>query len=208
MSTLGKRGRDLFTVVYCNTTLSGVTSLCRMLSLHTLTSTPPVECAMHFGTPVVPLEYTIRKGSRNATRSKTRSSFPSAACKKVASVCVLPSPSMPAGRPRNRGCVTTPSNSGTTSCMPVTSWLILGRRSIVLPLYTAQSSTKTYFGLICTRRSRMPLAPMSVLLELKSAPKLTVAMKTMNVSKLVDLGIENTGSPHFSVPHIHLDRRS
>ena len=151
---------------------------------------------MHFGTPVVPLEYTIRNGSLNATLSKSNTALPFAASKNASRETVRGKPSRPAGLPGKRGCETTPLNSCTPS-MPLTISLILGRKSIVLPLYTVQSSTKTYAGLICSSRSSIPLVPMSVLLELNSPPRLTTAMNVMNVSKLV-LATTATRSPFLT----------
>jgi hypothetical protein len=70
---------------------------------------------MHFGTPVVPLEYTIKNGSLNATLSKSNTAFPFAASRNASSVTARDKPSRAAGLPGNRGCATTPLNSDTPS---------------------------------------------------------------------------------------------
>jgi hypothetical protein len=151
---------------------------------------------MHFGTPVVPLEYTIRKGSRKATRSNTKSSSPFAASTKLSNVTVFSNPSKLAAFPGNLGCVTTPLNSSTLP-IPSTISSIFSLKSTVFPLYTAASSTNTYLGLICTNRSRIPFVPISVLLLLNNPPELTIAINVIKVSKLV-LATTATLSPFFT----------
>ena len=97
---------------------------------------------MHFGVPVVPEEYAIMKGSRNVVVSK-QSTFDVAfliySCKVIAmgtiviSACFL-----------NLGSEITPAKT-VSVFIPFTISVIFCRRSIVLPLYTVQSSTNMYY---------------------------------------------------------------
>jgi hypothetical protein len=183
-------------VVYCSCILSGPISLCSKPSFILLINAPPVLCTMHFGTPVVPLEYTITNGSRNATLSNVNSSLPSAASKNAVNFTAFSTSPISHIFSDNLPCTTNPSNSA-TPLIPSTISFIFGRKSMVFPLYTAQSSKKTNLGRICRKRSSIPLLPISVELLENSAPKLSTAINTMNESKLVP-ATSATRSPFFN----------
>jgi hypothetical protein len=100
---------------------------------------PPTQCTMHFGIPVVPELYAIKKGSWNAVGSKS-GIFDIAFERKLASVCVFGTLVMSTGC-ANRGIETIPSNS-LSSFIPTDISAILSRRSTVFPLYMAKSSMK------------------------------------------------------------------
>lgn len=182
-------------VVYCNATLSLPISLCKCPSFHADKTILPVPCTMHFGGPVVPLLYTIKNPSWNPTLSNFIS--PRSPFSRNASSDLTPlTPSTFLGWSKNRGTLTTPSNSA-IPFIPSTISPIFVLRSVVFPLYNAASSTNSHFGLICFSRSSIPAVPMSQLLLLNNPPRLVTPRKTQSVSRLFP-ATTATLSPFFT----------